>query len=238
MNRNTCIIVGLCLLLASIVYADDGSWSNNFSINGGSIYAETDDANIVLEKEMLIFNGESTSVFFLFYNTSDKQISIDCGFPVINEIQTYKRFNHLEIPVGKYQDEGSIPAIEYFETAPLEHDDDDEPSFTFPEVILINDFNNSREFVEYEENMSGVSFEIYQDGAPVTIEKVLIDRQASADGTRVTFHFKHRLVFKPGQTSVVQVDYAQDLLFGNPGVMPGMSMYRWNYTIGTGSTWK
>ena len=56
----------LIILIAAGVAADDGSWNKAFSINGGSIYSETEHADITLEKELLIFNGEKTTVFFLF----------------------------------------------------------------------------------------------------------------------------------------------------------------------------
>lgn len=231
------ISITILLLIAVITAAtaDDGSWNKAFSINGGSIYSETEHTEISLEKELLLFNGKKTTVFLLFKNTSASPIVVECGFPVHYDIQAYKIENRLEIPAGKYGPNIN-PSLGFFETVELAVSED-EPDFMLPEAILINEFNNSREFIDFYENKSGAEFAIFQNGTPVKVKEVLIDRHAGDDGASITYHFKHNLAFEPGESSIVKVDYTQDLLFGDPGMMEGVLMYRWNYVIGTGSSW-
>lgn len=100
------------LVCLSPAAADDGSWSSTFSVSGGSIYSEEDNTDIVLEKELLIFDGRSTEAHFLFRNTSSDDIVLECGFPVIHRIDSHMIEGGAEIPVSKYGG-GSIPALEY-----------------------------------------------------------------------------------------------------------------------------
>ena len=81
-------IIVLILIFTSFnyIFTDDGSWSKSFTIDGGSIYSESDNTDIELVKEILIFNGEYTKAVFQFKNTSNKAVTIDCGFPVQYQI--------------------------------------------------------------------------------------------------------------------------------------------------------
>jgi len=69
------------LVLAVTAGTDDGSWNKSFSVHGGSIYSDTDHPDISLDKELLVFDGEKTTAVFLFRNTSQKAITVECGFP-------------------------------------------------------------------------------------------------------------------------------------------------------------
>ena len=230
-------VIFLVLLLFSIpiLTADDGSWNNSFSIHGGSIYSELDNREIVLEKELLVFDGKTTSVFFLFRNTADHKVTVPCGFPVRHEIQTIDCGDYLEIPSGPYGG-GKIKSLDYLETRDLyDSENMDEPMFSLPEGILINDYNNSREYIDKEKVGGEVDFQIYQDGKEVSISKVLLERSVSRLGAAVIFHFRHDLVFNPGSYSVVIVRYSQDLVYGGDGMS---TTYKWDYDIGTGGTWK
>ncbi|MCP4130802.1 MAG: hypothetical protein GY754_07455 [bacterium] len=69
--------------------ADDGSWSTDFRLSGGPIYSQKENRDIMLEKEVLKYNGydaknrDLTEVYFLFKNTRNKQVTVDAGFPVM-----------------------------------------------------------------------------------------------------------------------------------------------------------
>ena len=234
-------IVSIVIFLAALrVWADDGSWSTAFSIKGGSIYAETEHGDIALEKELLAFDGTRTSAFFLFKNTSPKSLTVTCGFPVRIKINTYPSGNYLNIPVGKYGGRSDGFAwLAYFETVPKPAPADayDDPDFDYPEQIVVNRFNNSREILSFQALPAEVDFNITQDGMPVPVDAVVLERHAGGDGAWLTFHYRHELSFAPGQSSVVRVDYSHDLVTGMSG---GIRVYDygWNYIIGTGGTWK
>ena len=84
----------LILIITFDLAADDGSWSKSFTIDGGSIYSESDNTDIELVKEILIFNGEYTKAVFQFKNTSKRAVTINCGFPVQYEINAFLRSKH------------------------------------------------------------------------------------------------------------------------------------------------
>ena len=56
------LIFSIFILIAISLTADDGSWSKSFTIDGGSIYSESDNTDIELVKEILIFTGEYTII--------------------------------------------------------------------------------------------------------------------------------------------------------------------------------
>ena len=85
--QRSAMLVTLACVLVTGAAGDDGSWSSSFSLNGGSIYSETDDEHIALEKELLVFTGEKTVAFFLFRNTSDHAVTITCVFPITIDLE-------------------------------------------------------------------------------------------------------------------------------------------------------
>jgi len=229
-------ITVLILIAFSGIFADDGSWNKSFTINGGSIYSESDNTDIELVKEILIFTGEYTKAVFQFKNTSDRAVTISCGFPVQYEIDAFFGGDSLEIAVSPYGPGDDIPVLGYLETLPLEYTDPDDYMFGMTtDIILNNSFNNSREFISSEEIPEDLTFSIKQNGKTIAIDKVLLERYAGEEGARVTFHYKHNLNFKPGGVSIVVVEYHQDLFHGGDGMSDS---YLWNYVIGTGGTWK
>ena len=226
----------LILIVVSTLGADDGSWNKSFTIGGGSIYSESDNADIELIKEILIFNGEYTRAVFQFKNTSNKPVTISCGFPVRYEINAFISMEGLKIPFSPYGPGDDIPVLGYLETLTIEHTDPDDYMFGMTtDIILINSFNNSREFISQKGIPEDLSFNIKQNGKNVEINKVLLERYAGENGTWVTFHYRHNLNFKPGEVSTVAVEYDQDLFYGEDGMS---DTYLWNYVIGTGGTWK
>ncbi len=238
MSKRIFILIVIMVSLVSFeLTADDGSWSNSFSISGGSVYSEEESSDIVLEKELLIFNGEYTEAHFLFRNTTDRDIEMVCGFPVVNRIDVWLSDGYAEIQMSKYGGDG-IPGLRFFETVKHPEWTDDEPMFVYPEVIPLNKFNQSRNFLGPDiPGNTGLDFSIKQDGIPLAVEDILLEREVNEVYAGLTFHFKHRLNFPAGGTSSVSVRYTQDLLCGNDGGAAA-DVYKWNYLIGTGRTWK
>ena len=228
-NKKNIMVLILVLLAASNMHADAGGWGKSFTINGGSIYSESDDTDIELTKEILIFNGEYTKAVFQFKNTSDKTVTISCGFPVRYALES--RYSDGQVTISKGSSRPT--ALDYFRTTPLALKDG--LSFILPEAIPLNEYNNSREFILPEDLPKDLTFQIAQNGRPVPIEKVLLERHAGEDGAWITFHYKHQLTFDPGEVSVVVAEYYQDLFYGHNKT--GDAHY-WYYVIGTGSTWK
>lgn len=217
------------------VWADDGSWNSNFSIQGGSVYSETDHPDISLEKELLIFDGEKTVAFFQFRNTTGRQVTVNCGFPVQHVFVTAPGDGLLMVQ-GWMSESG----MKYFETTQVYDPDNEDEADSFwgidPRGIIINSANNRREFLSFKEAAAEVPFQIEKDGKPVGITDVLLERHAGNDGASLAFHFRHTLSFGPNEVSLVRVEYTQDLRSGHDGV--ATENYDWNYVIDTGATWK
>ena len=232
--RFYCIVL-LILSVIGSAHSDDGSWSKSFTVDSGSIYAESENSEIALTKELLVFDGERTLVLLQFENTSDKRSTVVCGFPVRHAIRTFLRDGHLEISVGKYGN-SSIPAMRHFQTESLDASsyEEEDLDFLYPEIIPINDFNNRREFIDQEESGSGVSVRIEQDGESIMIDDVLLERHAGPDGAWITYHYRHSLSFPPKQISVVRVEYTQDLFHGQEG-MGGDLLLNVEVSCGSGS---
>lgn len=231
-------ILTIFILFIALVFpvcADDGSWSKNYRVEGGSIYSETERPDIMLEKELLVFDGYQTYANFLFTNTSDRAVTVTCGFPVRIKIPTSKMGDLLYIPTGKYDRGGEIPGLNYFETTEVDTNSD-EMMFYDDRAILINEHNNSRNFLQTSVYPEDISFTITQDKKDVAIDDLLLERHAGEDGAWLTYHYKHDLRFQAGESSVVKVKYRYNMFHGEAGV--GESLYRWDYFIGTGRTWK
>jgi hypothetical protein len=229
------IILSFFFIYCITLYADDGSWNKSFTIDAGSIYSDIDNQDIELEKEILIFNGDFTKAVFQFRNISDKSLTVSCGFPVRYEIEAFFGGDSLEIPISSYAPVQNIAVLDYLETLPIEYTDPDDYMYGMKtDIILNNEFNNSREFISPSQTPEDLKFHITQDGKTVQIEKVLLDRYAGEEGASVTFHYKHNLYFKPGDISTVVVEYHQDLFNGSDGMS---DTFLWKYIIGTGGTW-
>ncbi len=231
-------IIVLILITTGFLYifADDGSWSKSFTIDGGSIYSEIDNEDIELVKEILIFTGDYTKAVFQFKNRSDKALTVSCGFPVQYDIEAFFGGDSLEVEISHYAPDEKIPVLDYMNTLPMEYTDQDDYMFGLTtDIILNNDFNNSREFISKDQTPEDLKFNITQDGKNIDIENVLLERYAGEEGAKVTFHYKHNLYFEPGGISTVVVEYHQDLFHGGDGMG---NNYLWKYVIGTGGTWK
>jgi len=67
--------------------ADDGSWATErgYVPAEGALYAESENPDIVLEKEYLELRDMglgTTRAVFQFRNTADAAVTAECGFPI------------------------------------------------------------------------------------------------------------------------------------------------------------
>ena len=116
----------------------------------------------------------------------------------------------MEIPSGPYGG-GRPNALDWFETVQLyDPQEIDETVYSLPERILLNDFNNNREFIDPGDAGAEVDFRITADGRQVPITGVLLERSASKQGASITWHFRHALSFKPEELKEVRVEYRRD----------------------------
>ena len=236
MKKKVFLLIAFILFITAVpLLADDGTWNANFSIQGGSIYSETENNEISMEKELLLFDGKKTVVYFQFRNTTNRTVQVDCGFPVQHLLSVRDMGDILWI-------EGRITETveKYFETRQIYDPNDEDQADEFwgidPLGILKNNFNNKREFISLEKAFPEVSFYLEQDGRPVAVKDVLLERRADQGAAWITFHFRHSLTFAPGAVSTVKVEYTQDLASGHDGAFT--EYFSWNYIIDTGATWK
>ncbi len=227
-------MIFLVILVCHGAVSDDGSWSESFTTESGSIYSTEESQDIALEKELLVFTGSETHVYFQFRNLTDKDLVVDAGFPVKHNINSYAVGDFMFVPISPYGP-SEVPLVNYFKTQEFVYEEDERRGYLEDAVLLVPE-NNNREFISAAAADSEVSFSIMQDGSVVPIDQVLLERVADPDELSLTFHYKHQLKFGPGQTSVVEVRYDYDLHFGSEGGGFG-DVYRWDYVIGTGGTW-
>jgi hypothetical protein len=163
---------------------------------------------------------------------------VTCGFPVRYSIDGYLENGVYYVNQSKYGP-GEVPALAWFETETAENTVDEygEPLYINPLTVPANAYNNSREFINPAAASTDIIFAIDQDGEPVAVSDILVERECGAEGLFLTFHHRHELQFKAGKRSIVRVEYIQDLTDGAIGGIPG-DTYRWEYVIGTGRTWK
>jgi hypothetical protein len=250
---------GLCLvllLLSSPALADDGSWSTDHELSEGPLYAVSDDPAIALDKELLVLDNPldgSVTALFAFRNTSDQAVTVEAGFPVVLDLPLeplFERNGKLSsresgtpvyfITQGKYggfigSDLLALTGLKLRQGKP-EDETDWEWEGTF---IRKADFAKKR-VAKKVPKKTPFRFAITQDDKPVKLDQLIVELDPDSKSSEVVFHFRHRLVFAPGQTSMVRVSYQSPTLsagIGN-GSGSGTLEYTWRYVLRTGSTWK
>ena len=245
-------------LFPSMARGDDGSWGTNFRESAGPIYAQTPNADIALESELLRFsthgmaeNGGTgvTEAVFLFRNTTDRAISVEAGFPIKVGLSAGKATmddkDILFLIKGKYEFgmHGLAEAQSFYGDALVfdkkfqADEESEEGSWIIPLRTAIG-----RKKVAAKDFQDPFNFSITQDGNFVGWDWVLLESTVTGkygDGLELDFHFHHLLSFKPKATSVVKVIYAQDVVRGGGGGgYRSQTQYGWDYVLGTGGTWK
>jgi hypothetical protein len=242
--------------------ADDGSWSSSFRESGGPIYAQSPNADIALDTEILRFTmrPESTEgitrAVFQFRNTSSRNLDVEAGFP----IQVSFGVGYALMNSGS-EDEATAFTLATHGYGPLyglaeakaflgdaitfdkEFGSEDPQEWPDGAWLLPASAMQVMRTVRRGDFKDPFSFTILQDGRKVEWDYVVLD-QALEKGEwgglmTLYFHFHHVLHFKPKSTTIVTIVYSQDTLRGeSPTSIPALYQHGWDYILGTGGTWK
>ena len=252
------ITLVLAALFPAMAMGDDGSWGTNFRESAGPIYAQTPNADIALDSELLRFSTQGlsenggtgvTEAVFLFRNTTDRAISVEAGFPIKVAMSSGKvtmdKKDILYLIKEKYESgmHGLAEAQSFFGDALVfdkkfqVDEDSEEGAWIIPQRAAI-----SRKKVGTTDFADPFNFSITQDGEAVGWDYVLLESTVTGkdgDGLELGFHFHHLLNFQPKASSVVKVTYAQEVVRGGGGGgYRSQTQFGWDYVLGTGGTWK
>ena len=78
------ILFFLFIQLSAIfsLMADDGGVTNVEDWTYGNIYVKEPNDKIALEKELMVCSMDSITAIFVFKNTTDDTVTVDCAFPI------------------------------------------------------------------------------------------------------------------------------------------------------------
>ena len=248
-------ILSTLLLLSSVlaVFADDGGTQDFRVWTYGNIYVKEPNDKIALRKELMEVNTDSLKATFVFENTTDEDVVVDCAFPVRVDLKVKVVDKAKEIIgfTGDYSYNNNCP-VEFFDIAlganyKLEWTENGvEYPMTYSELKQKADKKLKKwtmdEYKQYlsDLNVLNNSFyskgcDIVQDGVKVPIENVAMETVVDEDLV-LTLHFHHKLKFPKKKESLVVISHDMQFgwkAFGNHG---GIDMF--NYDISTGGTWK
>jgi len=158
-------ILPLSLILFIIplnIFADGGGWAKNFTLESHNIYTEIENPFISLEKELLVFDGKKTSAQFLFRNSSDEDIVLECGFPVRYELKGVVDHEYFLLKNSPYRNPFN-PVLSLFQLGSVENLESYYEGRIQPEGILLNEDNNYRFFTN-PDDVKSTNLRISQDG--------------------------------------------------------------------------
>jgi hypothetical protein len=242
--------------------ADDGSWNTSFRESGGSLYAETPNADIALDAELLRFTMRpegTTQAVFQFRNTGSKTLDVEAGFPIkvsfgvgsalVNPgmkdeaaVFTLAKYRYDPQVYGLAEAQAFLgDAISFDEEFGSDSEDPDGPvggAWLLPASAM-----QAVRQVPREDFKDPFSLAIFQDGRRVEWDYVILDQALEesewAKLLTLYFHFHHVLHFKPKSTSIVTIVYSQETIRGgDPSGYPSVEHHGWDYILGTGGTWK
>lgn len=242
------LILILLTIFLSNVYSDDGSWNTLHTELKGNLYSETENKDITLEKEILIFGGlqtPSVEAIFQFKNLTKKELTIEAGFPI--ELKIPVNYNITQddgeyyFPINKYGGNGHLGIAEMLFGDKLKYNTQNEDyGFTGESSCYFTKKDiDPRKKISAKDYNNFFKFTITQNNKTVKYDFVIIDTKVQENYLIATIHYHHNLSFKPGETSIVKVNYYDECLKGNQNFGSRMNnQYEWNYILGTGGTWK
>lgn len=237
--------------------ADDGGTTNVEDWTYGNIYVKEPNDKIALEKELMVCSMDSITAIFVFKNTTDDTVAVDCAFPIDvvlpytienvkeNEYELWRcySFRVLRMLLGTKDTidpkevvglDGSIAINDRIKESIQQHDKE-------LRVMSWKNYVGYIDSLELENTMS-TSFsensyipecEIEQNGQFVDIQNVGIESSVSSKEIKMQFHFHHQLKFLPNAYSKVVVKYRVESMKQNYN-----GEYGYTYDISTGGTWK
>jgi hypothetical protein len=226
--KTLCIMFALA---ACVSWSDSGDWYSAFQLESGPIYSEKENEYIAMSEEMLRYLGNGwTEVHFLFRNTSDRDITLDAGFPIRTVFMQGNSDNNY-ISIVNFDDN----FVGKFLTDIYEKDLRREGSYKIPRAKVEKRVQFSyADFVSKYKDWMEVSIEqdgVKRDVSTVVLEARLVDKKS----LEIDIHFKHALTFPAKASSTVSVRYQNWVTVHSGGI--GVED-EWNYILGTGRTWK
>lgn len=104
------ILSTILLLLATLqLFADDGGTSNFRDWTYGNIYVKEPNDKIALRKELMEVDTDSLKATFVFENTTDEDVVVDCAFPIV-----FKTSDHYSSDCYYYQKDGGVYYYDMF----------------------------------------------------------------------------------------------------------------------------
>ncbi len=245
------------LTVAFGVYADDGGVYNVEDWTYGNIYVKEPNDKIALEKELMVCGMDSITAVFVFKNTTDDTVTVDCAFPVdvnlpytcekdigfLYECYSLRVLKMLlgtkdtsdlmevvgndEYRVGSLTDRYPLVLDKRVGELLKKHDKE-------LRIMSFDHYNLYMDSVLTGENSRfSPNCHIIQDGKSVGVLNVGIESAVSFNEVAMRFHFHHRLSFLPNAYSKVIVKYAVESLIHDYN-----GSYGYYYDISTGGTWK
>ena len=228
--------------------ADDGVCNDVESWSYGHIYTNAPSDKIALEKELMLCNQDSITAIFVFKNTTDDTVTVDCAFPInVNFIYTVNKEINKENYLWASRSESTLRLLlgpkDTFDCDEIKSDDG---YINFNDRVYQLALKHDKELrvmsgEKYSKYIDSLNFSlddyvpncnIEQDGTPVDILNVGIESSVkSSDATiYMNFHFHHNLTFLPNSYSKVVAKYSIESF--------GCNQFGCSYDISTGGTWK
>lgn len=235
----------IMLFSAMSLMADDGVCNDVESWSYGHIYTNESNDKIALEKELMLCDQDSITAIFVFKNTTDDTVTVDCAFPInVYFIYTVNKEINKENYLWASRSESTLRLLlgpkDTFDCDEIKSDDD---YLNFNDRVYQLALKHDKELrvmsgEKYSKYIDSLNFRsdeyvpncnIVQDGKPVDILNVGIESSVDRS-VEMNFHFHHNLTFLPNSYSKVVVKYRIESF--------GCNQFGCSYDISTGGTWK
>jgi hypothetical protein len=235
-------------LLASRAFADDG-WmtERGYTPSEGALRCDTADTPVVLEKEYLELRDlglGSTRAVYLFHNTADSAVAVDCSFPLAFDFLARRAetaaasWSFTDVVTGPGA-EGQPGALR---DTGFVHDVLNALGVPATGASFRDDqYPRGAGTVDAGQLRTLFGFRLLQDGKEAAVTACQADFGERPGSVRVGFRL--RLSFAPGQRSTVVVTYAmptRSQAWSNPEepAAPVRSTWTWKYVLAAASSWK
>ncbi len=244
-NMKRILFFIIMLFSAVSLMADDGVCNDVESWSYGHIYTNESNDKIALEKELMLCDQDSITAIFVFKNTTDDTVTVDCAFPInVNFIYTVNKEINKENYLWTSRSESTLRLLlgpkDTFDCDEIKSDDG---YINFNDRVYQLALKHDKELrvmsgERYSKYIDSLNLRlddyvpncnIVQDGKPVDILNVGIESSVGRS-VEMNFHFHHNLTFLPNSYSKVVAKYRIESF--------GCNQFGCSYDISTGGTWK
>lgn len=227
--------------------ADDGVCNDVEFWSYGHIYADGSNNKIALEKELMLCRADSITAIFVFKNTTQDTVIVDCAFPVnVDFLYTINKKDSIQCsyPFSSQSESTLRLLLGTKDTFNSDEVKGYEGYIDFNDrvyqLVLKHDkelrVKSKDEYFKYIDSLQFYQDDympncnVEQDGRPVDILNVGIESRVSDSNVIMNFHYHHKLTFAPNAYSKVIVKYSI--------MSRGCTQFGCCYDISTGGTWK